>query len=278
MFIGVDVGATNTKFGVFDEAYVLAKEDLIRTDQDYDSAIEKISKILTDIEHSLKIRSVGIGLPGVINSNAGEIVLSGNLPDWSGKKITEDIANTTQCKVKVENDAVCAALAEATVGFGVDKKKFIYITWGTGIGGTVIERIGSKIHVLPIEPGAQILEWNGITSQDGLKGSLGGYVEGREITNVYGKSPEQISDDDPIWDQISQKMAQGLINTLVHHPSELIVLGGGIINKQPHLLDKIRHYIDERLITFNTPELVIAKHGEKSGIYGAAMLPSLELI
>lgn len=275
MIAGIDIGGTSTKFGFLSSPGNLTDEKIVSTKQNYLEAINDICGVLSNKDN---IESIGIGIPGIIDFQKGQIIKSVSLPNWSGKEIAQDISKIVKIPVKINNDAVCAAIAEANTGFGAEVNRLIYIIWGTGIGGTVIEKIDGKLHVLPIEPGYQILEWNGASFMGGHKGSLSSYAAGGEILNTYGKSPDQIDEDDPIWDQVCQKMAQGLINTLVHHPSKLIIFGGGMINKQPHLLEKIRVKMKEQFSLFELPELLISKHGEKGGILGAAILPSLNLI
>lgn len=271
MKIGIDIGGTSTKFGFFDNSDVLIEEKIIETSQNYRQAINVISK---NILEKSNVETVGIGLPGIINGVTGEVVLSVSLPDWSKNNLVVDLQKAINLPVTINNDAVCAAIAE----IDEEKSKFIYLIWGTGIGGTVVDFISSKTHILPIEPGYQIVEWNGIEYVGCHKGCLSAYTAGGEIEKVYGKLPENIPENNDIWDKVSQKMAQGIINILVNHPSKRIIFGGGLINKQQHLLNKVKKYIALQKPIFDIPVMKLSRYGEKNGIYGAMMLPTLGLI
>ncbi|OGK24201.1 hypothetical protein A3A46_01875 [Candidatus Roizmanbacteria bacterium RIFCSPLOWO2_01_FULL_37_13] len=56
------------------------------------------------------------------------------------------------------------------------------------------------------------------------------------------------------------------------HPIKLIVFGGGVINKQEHLLWRIKKVLDKKMTLFKTPVLTLAKHGENNALYGGVGL------
>lgn len=144
MFLGIDIGGTSIKSGVFDEYFNLVKKYHIPFG---DSTISPtfpallIEKLFDLFDKSFaefsNISAIGCGVPGVV-SNDGVIAVA---PNFSGivefpiKKILQE-----KCKLPlaVDNDANVAALAELKIGNGADLEHFIYITLGTGIGGAII--------------------------------------------------------------------------------------------------------------------------------------------
>lgn len=277
MLIGIDVGGTTTKVGLFDDDFQMVDKKTIATERKFEDGIENIAKLISEYRTKYTLSSVGVGLTGIVEPSVGELVLSFSLPDWSGKNIVREISDRVGLPVRIENDAVCAAVAEIVSGVGRNSNELICLIWGTGVGGTMIKRIDKKLIVFPVEIGSQIIEWGGEKLGHGPRGRLSNYVGGGTFELVYGIGPEKLSADDVIWNKVSQRMAQGVINTLVHFKSEVVVFSGGFINKQAHLLDKIKKNISERLAINKVPELRLSQYGESGGMYGAAMLPLQDL-
>ena len=93
---------------------------------------------------SSHIVGIGIGSPGVVDWESGIVKYPPNFADWSEINLEKEFSKKFSLPVKVENDANVAALAEAKYGSGKEKKNFIFIVWGTGIGGGII--IDEKIY------------------------------------------------------------------------------------------------------------------------------------
>ncbi|MDE6741445.1 MAG: ROK family protein [Muribaculaceae bacterium] len=142
--LGVDIGGTNTVFGIVDARGQVIASDSIKTKKhaefdDYvtelHSAVERLLR-LNDAED--KIQGIGIGAPNA-NYYTGEIVNPPNLP-WGpviplAEKVSEAFGGTP---VAVTNDANAAALGEMTYGAARGMKDFIMITLGTGVGSGIV--------------------------------------------------------------------------------------------------------------------------------------------
>ena len=142
--LGVDIGGTNTVFGIVDARGQVIASDSIKTKKhaefdDYvnelHSAVERLLR-LNDAED--KIQGIGIGAPNA-NYYTGEIVNPPNLP-WGpviplAEKVSEAFGGIP---VAVTNDANAAALGEMTYGAARGMKDFIMITLGTGVGSGIV--------------------------------------------------------------------------------------------------------------------------------------------
>ncbi|MDE5794740.1 MAG: ROK family protein [Muribaculaceae bacterium] len=142
--LGVDVGGTNTVFGIVDARGQVIASDSIKTKkhaefEDYvkelHSSVERLLR-LNDAED--KIQGIGIGAPNA-NYYTGEIVNPPNLP-WGpviplAEKVSEAFGGIP---VAVTNDANAAALGEMTYGAARGMKDFIMITLGTGVGSGIV--------------------------------------------------------------------------------------------------------------------------------------------
>ncbi|MBD5261229.1 MAG: ROK family protein, partial [Bacteroides sp.] len=142
--LGVDIGGTNTVFGIVDARGHVIASDSIKTKKhaefnDYveelHSAVERLLR-LNDAED--KIQGIGIGAPNA-NYYTGEIVNPPNLP-WGpviplAEKVSEAFGGIP---VAVTNDANAAALGEMTYGAARGMNDFIMITLGTGVGSGIV--------------------------------------------------------------------------------------------------------------------------------------------
>lgn len=142
--LGIDIGGTNTVFGIVDaRGHVLASSSIkTAKHHNFDDYIAElhaeIMKLLEANEAVDKIQGIGIGAPNA-NYYTGEIVDAPNLP-WSG---TLSIASKVSAAFKgipvaVTNDANAAALGEMTYGAARGMRDFIMITLGTGVGSGIV--------------------------------------------------------------------------------------------------------------------------------------------
>ncbi len=142
--LGVDIGGTNTVFGIVDARGQVIASDSIKTKKhaefdDYVAELHSsIERLLRLNEAEDKIQGIGIGAPNA-NYYTGEIVNPPNLP-WGpviplAEKVSEAFGGIP---VAVTNDANAAALGEMTYGAARGMKDFIMITLGTGVGSGIV--------------------------------------------------------------------------------------------------------------------------------------------
>jgi glucokinase len=143
--VGIDIGGTNTVFGVVDRAgNILAGDQLTTTHYDEPEVFvaalyEKILITLSKMDREVEILGFGIGAP-MGNINKGTIEYPADLP-WKGITPLADIfARHTPLPVIVTNDANAVAVGEMIYGGAKGMKNFVVITLGTGLGsGFVID-------------------------------------------------------------------------------------------------------------------------------------------
>lgn len=142
--VGIDIGGTNTVFGIVDARGQVLASSSIKTAKhanfdDYIAELHtEIEKLLEANDATDKIQGIGIGAPNA-NYYTGEIVDAPNLP-WSGTlpiaaKVSAAFRGTP---VAVTNDANAAALGEMTYGAARGMRDFIMITLGTGVGSGIV--------------------------------------------------------------------------------------------------------------------------------------------
>ncbi|MBQ8606913.1 MAG: ROK family protein, partial [Bacteroidaceae bacterium] len=141
--VGMDIGGTNTVFGVVDSRGNILETDSIKTG-DYalieayvEAVCAKLIPLINKHGGAEKFRGIGIGAPNA-NYYKGTIEHAPNLP-WKGIiPLAEIFKNKTGIPVALTNDANAAALGEMTYGAARGMKDFIMITLGTGVGSGIV--------------------------------------------------------------------------------------------------------------------------------------------
>ena len=141
--VGMDIGGTNSVFGIVDARGNILSVDSIKTQaykeiDDYVNAVaEKLLPMIEEVGGTDKIKGMGIGAPNG-NFYTGNIEFAPNLP-WKGViKLSELFQERVGVPVTVTNDANAAAIGEMTYGAARGMKNFIEITLGTGVGSGIV--------------------------------------------------------------------------------------------------------------------------------------------
>ncbi len=170
--MGIDVGGTNTVFGIVDARGNVIASSSIKTGkhvkfEDYlDELYHEAVKLIKDNDAEGKIQGIGIGAPNA-NYYTGEINNAANLP-WKDVKLAQLVSEKFGIPVAVTNDANAAALGEMTYGAARGLKNFIMITLGTGVGSGIV--INGQV----------------VYGHDGLAGELGHVIMKRNNGRLCG--------------------------------------------------------------------------------------------
>jgi glucokinase len=164
--LGVDIGGTNTVFGIVDARGTVIASSAIKTKghPEFDDYINELhaaaSKLIADNDAEGKIHGIGVGAPNG-NFYTGNIDFAANLP-WRGTlPLAAKLEEKFGIPAAITNDANAAAIGEMTYGAARGMKDFIMITLGTGVGSGVVAN-GQMIY-----------------GADGLAGELGHVVAKR---------------------------------------------------------------------------------------------------
>ena len=141
--VGMDIGGTNSVFGIVDARGNILSVDSIKTqaykeiDEYVNAVAEKLLPMIEEVGGKDKIKGMGIGAPNG-NFYTGNIEFASNLP-WKGViKLSELFQERIGVPVTVTNDANAAAIGEMTYGAARGMKNFIEITLGTGVGSGIV--------------------------------------------------------------------------------------------------------------------------------------------
>ena len=143
--IGIDVGGTNSKIGLFDSEMHLVR--VINTLTDKELEADELLDILSgQAEQLMKeqgltradVRGVGAAFPSFIDSKNGVVLETSNIISLTDQPVRDMLSDRLKLPVWLDNGANCAALAEHELGAGRGHDDMIYATIATGIGGALI--------------------------------------------------------------------------------------------------------------------------------------------
>jgi len=311
IFVGIDLGGTNIKFGCFDSRMKLISKTSTPTGADIGPAgvIDKmagtIKKLLTDAGLSLEhVRSAGIGSPGPAVYKEGIIINAANIPGFKDVPICRMLNERLGKPIVLENDASVACWGEYVVGAGKGVKDMVFFTLGTGIGGGIICN-GELVHGCggnASELGHIIIYPDGRVCSCGQKGCVEAYasasatakrateaVEGGEKSTLKGVLEkrgeitckdvfEHSSAGDKLAKRITDQTAESLaivcVNMLHTTEPQRIVFAGGMIAAGEALLNRIKYFFKKIIWSLKEEptEICFATLGEDAGIIGAAAL------
>jgi len=248
--------------------------------------IDNIKKAIHTLKESRKvsIRAIGIGAPGPILYEKGIVVEAPNLPGWKRVHLKEILEKEFRVPVFVDNDANCAALAEAWFGAGKFAKHFLYMTVSTGIGGGII--INKQLYRGATgsagEFGHMTIDVNGPKCGCGKYGHLEALASGTALKRKTGIDAISLE----LAARQGDKKAKAAIAEIAHYLAigvadlvdvfnpEMIIIGGGLSNMRELLIDPIKKEFKKHALTLpaKSVKIVRAKLGTQAGMLGAAAL------
>ncbi len=290
--IGIDLGGTKIEIAVLAPDGAEALRHRIPTPQGYPETVEEIAGLVRACESQLSVSAtVGIGIPGVISPATG-LVKGANSIALNGHRLDYDVSQALGREVRVENDANCFALSEATDGAGAGCGVIFGVILGTGCGGGII--MHGKVHQGPHriagEWGHNPLPWPrgpevpGHLCWCGKHGCLETYVAGPSLArdcdgpgahDASGLPARAAAGDQLAIEALARhvdRLARGLAVVVNLLDPDAIVLGGGLSNMD-HLYTELPRLIPTHAFSdvIATP-ILRNKHGDSSGVRGAAWL------
>lgn len=297
MRIGLDLGGTKT------EGLVLGPDGIERArlrvptpSHDYNSILAMIAGLIDDLEQEAgidRVSRVGIGMPGSLSPRTG-LVRNSNSTCLNGHDIRSDLEHVTGRRVRLANDANCLALSEASDGAGQGAACVFGVILGTGVGGGVVHD-GKLIVGHNLVAG----EWghNPLPGPDvanaplpdcycGRKGCIEAFLSGPALARDHLRHTGEALDGPAIvaaaetgqrpaqetMNRYEDRLARALASVINIIDPEVIVLGGGL-STIARLYDNLPALLEGPVFSdvIHT-RLVPARHGDSSGVRGAAWL------
>jgi glucokinase len=233
VYLGIDIGASSFKYGLVVEGTV-TQERNIAIDPKVASKTLLI-QLFAGIKDLWRedIMGIGVGVPGIVDSERGLIVDLQNIPAWCGLPLAEIMNKQFKVPVMLNNDAHCFAFGELRYGAAKDWKNFVGITLGTGLGMGIV--INNQLYKGVLSGAGEL----GMLPYK--KGIIEQYTASFFFTNNYEASAAELY----IRAQQGDAFALEAYNTYGHHLGEAVkvvlsllapegvIFGGSIVKAWP---------------------------------------------
>ena len=280
-----DVGGTFIKYAAMNETAEIFERGKIPT------PIESHEEFLQELVKLYKVsgcEGIAISLPGIIDSERGFCVTSGFIEHNAGKFLADELKNLCGVKVTLENDAKCAALAEAKIGSLADVDTGFVMVFGTAVGGSFVK--GGKVYHGKNNLAGEISYTMQSSEKDfsdkkvfaemcGVPVLLKMYADKKNlpVEKISGEdffhAVEQ-KDFDAVdcLEKFTQQIAIKIFNIQMILDPEKFAIGGGI-SAQKIFIDSIRENLEKVYkncpVTFPRVEVVPCKFRNDANLIGA---------
>lgn len=304
--VGVDLGGTKIATGLLTTDGKIVERTRLDTlaETGPDAVISRIVQSVRDVQKGHDVLAVGVGTPGLLDSEQGVVLHEPNLPGWTNVPLRDKLQKHLRVEVKVENDANAAAWGEYVLGAGQGTHNMVYITISTGIGSGLVLNgaLFTGSTSFAGELGHTVIDPNGPPCGCGNVGcweacasgtAIGRYAreavaskqtkiaelaaaEGVPVSAKHMFEAAQLGDETAqnIFDKTVHYLGLGLANTIHSYNPERIVIGGGVSNAGDFLFDAMRKKTEALVMSpyRETFTIVPAQLGNDVGILGAAAL------
>ena len=309
MVLGVDVGGTKVAVARVDGVRALDK-------QEQPTAVDSAHALLDGIEAAVRgvigsgpePDAIGVGVPSQIEFTTGRVETSVNIP-LTGVPLRAELGDRFGVPVFVDNDANCAALAEAHLA---GAPNLVMLTLGTGVGGGVVidgktfrgaHGLGAELGHFAINPDGPPCPGN-CPNRGCLEAYCSGQALERDATGLARDKPDSglaqmIGDDgkvsghdlvaaaeaeDPdallIFETFARMLGVGLAGYVNAFEPDRIVIGGGVSRSAHLFLERAKREAGSRALPalWRRVTIALAQGGADAGVIGAGVLAELELL
>jgi fructokinase len=295
MRIGIDLGGTKIEgLALAGDGRELDRRRIAAPRGDYEQTVRAVRDLVAALESEVgQTGTVGVGIHGVVSPATG-LVKNANSTWLNGRPLGEDLGSAMGRPVRLANDANCFALSEAVDGAAAGAGIVFGVIIGTGTGGGLVingrivtgaNAIGGEWGHNPL-PAPEDDERPGPSCYCGRAGCIETFLSGPGLARDYivrgGADMSAVEivaragrgDDIALasLERYERRFARAIASIINVVDPHVIVLGGGLSNID-RLYDRVPslwgpHVFSDRVDT----RLVRARHGDASGVRGAAWL------
>ena len=285
MYICIDIGGTDIKYGVIDVAGEFAVHGTLPTEaKTYGGLgiVRKVSDLVRETCGVYDVRGVAISTAGMVDPATGEIVyaLEESIPQYRGVNWKAIMRENFDLPASVENDVNCAALGELWRGAGQGCSSLFAMTIGTSIGGCLIvdgkvvhgaSQSAGEIAYMRV-PGGRLHERCSATclvaSVCRTKGLPAGSIDGHFVFDLLAKGDHAAQEEVAL---LIESLADAITNVVCVVNPERIVLGGGIMAQEAVLWPLLEAALRDRLppIVYEATTIAFAATQNNAGMLGA---------
>ena len=255
LYAGVELGGTKCVCVLARSHKEVLDKQIVDTTEP-EQTVSEIERILAGWHSNEPVRSLGIASFGPIDLNRASptwgFITTTTKQRWSGTDLARRLQQRLGVPTEFDTDVNGAALAELRWGAGQSLTDLAYVTVGTGVGVGLIAN-GAPVHGyghpelghmrVARRPGD---DWPGACSFHGA--CVEGLASGGAIrARLNGRSFDEIASEDPMWESVAWALAQLCHILVVSTAPQAILMGGGVMERQPHLLTLVPQLLKESL-------------------------------
>ena len=252
LFAGVELGGTKCVALLATGPDDIRARVQIPTSDDPDWTLTAIEQALDHLqrEHG-RARSLGVASFGPLcldpRSDAFGFVTSTAKPGWRNTDVAQRLGRSTGLSFRCETDVTGAALAEGLWGAARGLGDFASVTVGTGVGVGIIQNGAPLAGFMHPEFGHALVRrvpgdtWEGACPFHG--DCVEGLASGSALRARLGKPASELEPGSPVWGLAASALANMLHNLILACAPRKILIGGGVLTSQPHLMDLVRHQL-----------------------------------
>jgi len=289
--IGVDLGGSKIEIiALGDDGAVMLRERVATPQGDYAATIMAVARLVENVDQRVGAGgTVGIGIPGAESLPSG-LIKNANSTCLIGQPLRRDLQQLLWREVRIANDANCFALSEAADGAGAGARVVFGVILGTGVGGGIVVdgKVLTGANAIAGEWGHNPMpgEHHKKSCYCGRKGCIELYLSGPGLVRDHRRatgadcSPAEIveraaageTNCEATLQRYEARLARALAQVINILDPDVIVLGGGLSNMD-RLYENVpqlwaEHVFSDRVGT----KLLKHRHGDSSGVRGAAWL------
>lgn len=294
MRIGIDIGGSHIGIGLVDDngSIIQKEETFIIEKNNIEELIEKfIIENIIKITSNYEVEGIGIAVPGTISENKIKKAVNLGLKNYD---LASKLEEKLKIKVKLRNDAKCAALAEQRYGELAPYENSVFLCIGTGVGGAVIynHKLLEAKNVPGFEFSHTIIQKNGNLCNCGKRGCFETYaslkrfkekiskefnlntIDGDIIRDFIRKNPDNSTLRYMINNYI-EDLSIGISNIINIFEPDAICIGGSFAEYKDILYDPLKKALLQGNLLFNHRcDIIIklAKLKNDAGIIGSTLM------
>jgi len=302
--VGVDLGGTNIAAGVVGEDGTVAAAAEMKTEAEKgpEDILRRMAELVTGLaeQSGKRVEAVGVGSPGPLSQEKGEIYDSPNLPGWRCVPLVREMEERTGRRCVLENDANAACLGEKLFGAGKPYDHIVHLTLGTGIGGGLIldGKLYRGANGAGAELGHMVLDPEGYRCGCGRRGCFEAFCSDSGIRTQVKEElhlhPDSRCNGVPlrdvnfrlicdfasggdafartIYDRVVRYLGIGIGNLVNIFNPQAVILSGGMVKAGPEFIEAIEAAVKEEAFAVMTAGLRIlpSRLGDETGLLGAA--------
>lgn len=280
--IGIDLGGTKIEAIALEGTREVLRKRVATPRDDYDATVRAVAALVAEAGEG----SVGVGIPGNLSRVTG-LVKNANSTWLIGRPLKQDLEKAIGREVRLENDANCFALSEATDGAGKGAAIVFGVILGTGVGGGIVAhgRLLGGANGIAGEWGHNPLP--APTARDlpppecycGRAGCIETYLSGPALARDHRQqtgedlTPEKVvALQGEALGRYTERLARALASVINVLDPDVIVLGGGMSNVRQLYTEVPRLWPLYVFSDYVATRLSRHAHGDSSGVRGAAWL------